>query len=109
MFIPLLLILAIGTIWIPQIIKNIQNQAKRAPSFLFIVITSIENIYVPVFMHLVDDNVMENEPEPWAAIFLVIVIASEVHSSTSLDHRIGITEVEGSTLLCAKEMASISL
>ena len=109
MSIPLLFILAMGTIWIPQIIKNIQNRAKEAPSFLFIVVTSIENIYTPVFIYLVDDNIVDNEPKPWIAILLIIVMASQVHSSTSLGHRIGITEVEGTTLRCAKEMASTSL
>ena len=108
-YIPLLFILAIGTIWIPQIIKNIKNRTKRAPSFLFIVVISIEVIYYPVFIYLVDDNLMENEPNPWIGIPLIIVMGSQVHSSTSLGHRIGITEVEGTTLLCAKEMASMSL
>ena len=108
-YILLLFILAVGTIWIPQIVKNIQDRTKRAPSFLFIVVASIEIIYHPVFMYLVDDNFMENEPKPWIAILLIIVMASQVHSSTSLGHRIGITEVERTTLLCGKEMASISL
>eukprot|EP00826_Nyctotherus_ovalis_P062273 TRINITY_DN8981_c0_g1_i1.p1 TRINITY_DN8981_c0_g1~~TRINITY_DN8981_c0_g1_i1.p1 ORF type:complete len:242 (+),score=6.88 TRINITY_DN8981_c0_g1_i1:38-763(+) len=78
MFMPILLILALGFLWIPQIIKNMRNQARKAPSLPFIIIISIEHIYVPVFANLVENNVMENEPKMWVAIVLISVIVVEI-------------------------------
>eukprot|EP00826_Nyctotherus_ovalis_P062274 TRINITY_DN8981_c0_g1_i10.p4 TRINITY_DN8981_c0_g1~~TRINITY_DN8981_c0_g1_i10.p4 ORF type:complete len:132 (+),score=1.21 TRINITY_DN8981_c0_g1_i10:1201-1596(+) len=109
MFMPILLILALGFLWIPQIIKNMRNQARKAPSLPFIIIISIEHIYVPVFANLVENNVMENEPKMWVAIVLISVIVVEVFFPPLLDHCTNIAEVEGGFILGTKEMASIPL
>lgn len=75
---PTLLVIVLGTLWIPQIIKNMQTQSRNVPSLPFVIITSIEHIYVPVFAYLVNDNIMENEPNPWVAFSLVLVLLVEV-------------------------------
>lgn len=106
---PVLLVLCLGTLWIPQIIKNIRNQAKRAPTLPFIIITSIEHIYVPVFVNLTENNLMENEPNSLTAFFLIFIISIEVSYSINLGYNAYTTEAKRSVLFITKEMEALPL
>ncbi len=40
--------LIFGLIWLPQLAQNTWNSSSKAPSFFYLVVVSIEHLYLPV-------------------------------------------------------------
>ena len=77
-FSPIGLILTMSSLWVPQIIQNIRNQAKNAPGLCYIIAVSVQHIYVPVFINFCPENMMEYEPNPLVGVIIILITLFEV-------------------------------
>lgn len=73
----LLLIVANGFVWVPQIYENVKNRARNVPNPNFAVTLSVSQGFMPVYFLFVQNNIFEMEYSPkWGFVLLVLHVGS---------------------------------
>eukprot|EP00826_Nyctotherus_ovalis_P010774 TRINITY_DN12822_c0_g1_i19.p1 TRINITY_DN12822_c0_g1~~TRINITY_DN12822_c0_g1_i19.p1 ORF type:complete len:403 (+),score=94.44 TRINITY_DN12822_c0_g1_i19:516-1724(+) len=75
---PSVLLPFLCVLWVPQIVKNAYSSSSNAPSILYLVCMSMEHLYIPLYLSLIDSNFMELKPSYRFGSILILSIGMQL-------------------------------